>query len=80
MLDHICALNQDFVFYSLMTSSMLHSISDYLESGMDACIVQLYDSTTLDIGEDDSQNNHSMLFKSSMSVELRSVKKILDCF
>ena len=58
--------------YSLMGSSLLVSIADYLETGMDECIDQLYDSTTTMNLED--SGDHSQLQRSpNVSGELRLV-------
>lgn len=65
-----------------MASSLLNSISDYLETGMDECINQLYDST-LQSGDSQDEDNLSDVDeelkqlhnkRSSRSVELRLVE------
>ena len=52
---------------SVMASSLLRSITDFLESGMDEEINNLYDSTLGDSCEDLDMSQH----RNSRSVELR---------
>ena len=56
-----------FFYSSVMASSLLRSITDFLESGMDEEINNLYDSTLGDSCEDLEISQH----RNSRSLELR---------
>lgn len=76
-------MNRKFVFnkpqnidfdsiYSTMAISLLNSISDFLESGVDECTTNLFDWTTNDIsgsdeGEGDSDDDHDTSQRRSKS-------------
>ena len=54
-----------------MGSSLLNSISDYLDTGMDECIDQLYDCTTGDGLDDSGEHTDLKNLSNRFSFELR---------
>ena len=56
---------------SRMGSSLLNSISDYLDTGMDECIDQLYDCTTGDGLDDSGEHTDLKNLSNRFSFELR---------
>ena len=56
-----------------MASSLLASIGNFLESNMDDCMTQLYDSLQESVNESEALQNHEVARNNSRSGEVRYV-------